>query len=72
MSSSSAPEVTHSGMLAVGQGHEIFWEESGTRDGVPTLYLHGGPGGRLTPGYRRNSPADRARIIGMSQRGNGE
>lgn len=71
MSSSSAPEVTHSGMLAVGQGHEIFWEESGTRDGVPTLYLHGGPGGRLTPGYRRNSPADRARIIGVSQRGTG-
>lgn len=59
------------GMLPVGEGHEIYWEESGAADGVPTLYLHGGPGGRLTPGYRLRSPADRARIIGLSQRGAG-
>ena len=58
-------------MLPVGEGHEIYWEESGAADGVPTLYLHGGPGGRLTPGYRLRSPADRARIIGLSQRGAG-
>ncbi|MGO1200419.1 MAG: alpha/beta fold hydrolase [Dermabacteraceae bacterium] len=65
------PPSRAEGMLPVGDGHEIFWEESGTADGVPTLYLHGGPGGRLTPGYRRNSPADRARIIGLCQRGAG-
>ena len=65
------PPVAADGMLPVGQGHEIFWEESGAPDGVPALYLHGGPGGRLTPGYRRNSPADRARLIGTSQRGAG-
>lgn len=65
------PPSRTEGMLPVGDGHEIFWEESGTADGVPTLYLHGGPGGRLTPGYRRNSPADRARIIGLCQRGAG-
>ncbi|ATG55242.1 alpha/beta hydrolase [Brachybacterium ginsengisoli] len=65
------PSVRHEGMLAVGDGHEIHWEESGAPDGVPTLYLHGGPGGRLTPGYRRSSPEDRARIIGLSQRGAG-
>jgi proline iminopeptidase len=55
----------------VGQGHEIHWEEAGARDGVPALYLHGGPGGRLTPGYRRQSPEDRTRVIGLSQRGAG-
>lgn len=65
------PPARAEGHLPVGDGHEIFWEESGTADGVPTLYLHGGPGGRLTPGYRRCSPADRARIIGLSQRGAG-
>lgn len=65
------PPARAEGHLPVGGGHEIFWEESGTADGVPTLYLHGGPGGRLTPGYRRCSPADRARIIGLSQRGAG-
>lgn len=65
------PPSRAEGMLAVGEDQQVFWEESGAPDGVPTLYLHGGPGGRLTPGYRRNSPADRARIIGMSQRGAG-
>ncbi|MGP5006206.1 MULTISPECIES: alpha/beta fold hydrolase [Brachybacterium] len=63
--------VLADGLLAVGDGHEIFWEESGNRDGVPVLYLHGGPGGRLSPGYRRSAPVDRARIIGLSQRGAG-
>lgn len=65
------PPTRAEGLLPVGDGHQIFWEEAGIADGVPTLYLHGGPGGRLTPGYRRNSPADRARIIGLSQRGAG-
>lgn len=64
------PPVTAEGMLPRGD-QRIHWEESGTPGGVPTLYLHGGPGGRLTPGYRRNSPAGSARIIGLSQRGTG-
>lgn len=64
------PPVTAEGMLPRGD-QRIHWEESGTPDGLPTLYLHGGPGGRLTPGYRRNSPAGSARIIGLSQRGTG-
>lgn len=68
---SAPPPVTASGMLPVSDGHRIRWEEAGTRDGVPTLYLHGGPGGRLTPGHRRNAPAGRARMIGLSQRGAG-
>lgn len=67
----SPPPTRAEGMLAVGDGHEIFWEEAGTPHGIPTLYLHGGPGGRLTSGYRRRSPAGRARIIGLSQRGAG-
>lgn len=65
------PPVRREGMLALGDGHAIRWEESGAADGVPVLHLHGGPGGRLTPGYRRIPPADRARLIGLSQRGAG-
>ncbi|APX31414.1 alpha/beta hydrolase [Brachybacterium sp. P6-10-X1] len=65
------PSVTASGLLPVGDGHEILWEESGAADGVPVLYLHGGPGGRLTPGYRSSVPADRSRLLGLSQRGAG-
>lgn len=63
--------VTASGLLDVGGGHEVFWEESGNPDGVPCLYLHGGPGGGLgRRGYRRNYPAG-ARVIGLDQRGCG-
>lgn len=66
------PPVRASGLLDVGQGHRIRWEEAGAEDGVPALYLHGGPGGRLTPGHRRNAPADRTRMIALSQRGSGD
>lgn len=65
------PPTRADGHLDVGKGHRLFWEESGAADGVPTVYLHGGPGGRLTPGYRRSSPERSARIIGLSQRGAG-
>lgn len=59
------------GMLDVGDGHRLFHEVSGAPDGIPALYLHGGPGGRLTPGYRRNAPADAFRTVGFGQRGAG-
>ena len=65
------PLTIAEGMLEREDGSRIFWDEAGTADGVPTLYLHGGPGGRLTPGHRRNVPEDRARIIALSQRGSG-
>lgn len=57
--------------LPVGDGHVLHYEVSGSPDGVPALYLHGGPGGRLSPGYRRNVPAARTRLVGFSQRGAG-
>lgn len=65
-------EVRASGLLAVGDGHEIYWEESGNPDGIPALYLHGGPGGSLgTGGYRNKFDPARFRVIGLEQRGCG-
>lgn len=40
---SIAPFAT--GYLDVGDGHEIFYEQSGNPEGEPALFLHGGPGG---------------------------
>jgi proline iminopeptidase len=61
-----------SGMLAVGGGHEIYWEESGNPAGIPALYLHGGPGSGLGKGgYRDRLDPTRYRIIGLDQRGCG-
>jgi proline iminopeptidase len=35
------------GYLDTGEGHEIYWEECGNPNGIPVVFLHGGPGGRL-------------------------
>ena len=31
--------------LVVSGGHQIYYEESGNRNGKPVLVVHGGPGG---------------------------
>lgn len=65
-------EPHSSGLLAVTDGNEIYWETAGNPDGVPVLYLHGGPGGGLgAGGYRRRCDPDRHLIIGIDQRGCG-
>ncbi|WP_024799694.1 prolyl aminopeptidase [Nocardia sp. BMG51109] len=65
-------EVRASGLLAIGDGHEVYWEESGSADGIPAVYLHGGPGGGLGAGaYRNKFDPARFRIIGFDQRGCG-
>lgn len=59
-------------MLDVGDGNEIYWEEWGSPEGVPAVYLHGGPGGGLgASGYRSRFDLSRARVVGFEQRGCG-
>lgn len=58
-------------MLSAGQGHQLYWEESGNPHGIAALYLHGGPGAPLRPGYRRNFDPERYRLISLQQRGAG-
>lgn len=60
-----------SGMLDVGDGQQIYWEECGNPDGKPAVFLHGGPGGGSNPGQRRLFDPDRYRIILLDQRGCG-
>lgn len=65
-------EVRASGVLDVGAGHGVYWEESGNPAGISAVYLHGGPGGTLgTGGYRSAFAPSRFRIIGFDQRGCG-
>ena len=44
-----AIEPYDSGMLDVGDGHQVYWECCGNPHGKPALYLHGGPGSGCTP-----------------------
>lgn len=60
-----------SGILRVADGTDLYWETSGRPDGVPALFLHGGPGGTLRAGYRRYFDPERMLIVGFEQRGCG-
>ncbi|MFI0350533.1 prolyl aminopeptidase [Actinomadura sp. 9N407] len=61
-------EPYDSGMLGVGDGHEIYWETCGNPEGKPALFLHGGPGGGLLPDNRRFFDPDAYRIVLFDQR----
>ncbi|MDB5748228.1 MAG: proline iminopeptidase [Massilia sp.] len=60
-----------SGLLDVGDGHQVYWEACGNPAGKPALFLHGGPGGGCTPGSRRFFDPARYRIVLFDQRGCG-
>ena len=60
-----------SGMLEVGDGQQIYWEECGTSSGKPVVFLHGGPGGGIQPMLRRLFDPARYRVVLFDQRGCG-
>jgi len=63
------PYVTH--QLRVDNIHTLYIEESGEPDGIPILFLHGGPGAGCQPFHRRFFDPNRYRIILFDQRGCG-
>ena len=66
------PPRLASGWLEVGDGHAIWWEETGSPTGIPVVILHGGPGGGLTLDEPRMFDPTRYRIISFDQRGCGK
>ncbi|MCG6956191.1 MAG: prolyl aminopeptidase [Gemmatimonadetes bacterium] len=60
-----------SGALRVDEPHELYWEECGTPDGIPILFVHGGPGAGCTAYDRRFFDPERFRIVLLDQRGSG-
>jgi proline iminopeptidase len=59
-------------MLVVGDGHEIYVESVGRMDGVPAVYLHGGPGSGCQPDHRRLFDPERFHAVLFDQRGAGK
>ena len=59
------------GRLAVDAVHSLYHEQSGNPDGVPAVYLHGGPGSPTSPRHRRLFDPDHYRIVLFEQRGVG-
>jgi len=64
-------EPRASGMLRLDALHSMYWEESGRADGIPVVFLHGGPGAGSTPKHRRFFDPAAYRIIVYDQRGAG-
>lgn len=63
------PYKTH--RLAVTGLHNLYIEEVGNPDGIPALFVHGGPGSGCDADSRRYFDPERYRIIVYDQRGAG-
>jgi len=67
------PEIEpfDSGMLKVSDIHDIYYERVGNPDGIPVVFLHGGPGGGLIPMYRQFFDPAAYHVVLFDQRGCG-
>ena len=64
------PQVPYdTGMLEVGDGHRLYYEQCGPEDGLPIVFLHGGPGSGCSARHRQLFDLQRFRVILFDQRG---
>ena len=68
------PEIEpfETGFLDVGDGHSVYWERFGTKGAKPAVFLHGGPGGAISPTQRRLFDPALYDVILFDQRGCGK
>lgn len=59
------------GMLDVDELHSLYWEQCGNPDGIPVVFLHGGPGAGTAAAHRRFFDPRFYRIVLFDQRGAG-
>ncbi|TFV89775.1 prolyl aminopeptidase [Oxalobacteraceae bacterium OM1] len=65
-------EPYRTGRLPVDDIHTLYWEECGNPTGQPVLFLHGGPGGGISPRQRQFFDPAHYRIVLFDQRGAGQ
>ncbi|MDO6963626.1 prolyl aminopeptidase [Rhizobium alvei] len=68
------PEIEpyETGFLDTGDGHRVYWERSGTKGAKPAVFLHGGPGGGISPKHRRLFDPKLYDVMLFDQRGCGK
>ena len=59
------------GFIGLDSSHQMYWEISGNRDGVPIVFLHGGPGAGSSGLHRRYFDPEFYKIVIFDQRGSG-
>jgi proline iminopeptidase len=57
------------GHFDTGDGHRVYFEQAGNPDGIPVLFLHGGPGSGCNENHRRYFDPHRYRVVLFDQRG---
>lgn len=57
--------------IEVSNGHKLYLEQSGNPQGIPIIYMHGGPGAGLGKNYQWPFDPLKYRVIGVDQRGCG-
>lgn len=65
-------EPYDSGRLKISPIHELYYEQCGNPNGKPAVFLHGGPGGGISPDYRRYFDPEVYRVVLFDQRGSGK
>ena len=67
------PEIEpyETGTLKVSEVHTLCWEQCGCPDGIPVLFVHGGPGAGCSANDRRFFDASKFRVVLFDQRGAG-
>jgi proline iminopeptidase len=59
------------GFADVGDGHIVYYERCGKPGGKPAVFLHGGPGGGISPDHRRLFDPSLYDVMLFDQRGCG-
>ncbi len=65
------PKPFDTGLLDVGNGHEIYYQQFGNPTGVPVLTFHGGPGGSARVKLTNSFDLKKYRVLLFDQRGCG-
>ena len=72
MSGHNHGQPFETGYLAVGEMHQIYFEQYGRKEGKPAIFLHGGPGGNSSKDSTKFFDAEVYRVVLFDHRGAGK
>ncbi len=67
----STINVQNTGFLKLSHGHQMFWEIFGSNDGIPVVFIHGGPGARSMTIHQEFFDSNYWKAVFYDQRGCG-
>ncbi len=66
------PQAYESSFIKTLDGHELYYEIVGNPEGIPIIFLHGGPGSGCQKNQRDLFNLDKVKVIFVDQRGAGK